>query len=53
MTIKFRAMQRECAPLCEFGSLLNAIHLIADKVKEGQNEKEFFIERKEFAQEDE
>jgi len=53
MTIKFRAMQRDRAPLREFGSLLNAIHLIADKVRGGQNETEFFIERKEFAQEDE
>jgi len=52
MTVKFRAMQREDLPLCEFGSLMNAIHLIADKIKAGQSEQEFFIERKEFTQEE-
>jgi len=53
MLIKFRAMQREgFKPLNEFGSLLAAIHVLADVCKDNNNDGRYFIERKEFPQED-
>jgi len=53
MTIKFRAMQREATPLSDFGSLMEAMHVIIDKAGAGDNrEGQYFIERKEFPQED-
>jgi len=54
MLIKFRAMDREgYKPLNEFGGLLAAIHVLADVCKsENNKDKRYFIERKEFPEED-
>jgi len=52
MVIKFRAMQREATPLNEFGSLQEAIHVLAEKCQGNNDDGEYFIERKEFPQED-
>jgi hypothetical protein len=53
MVIKFRAMQREgYKPLNEFGSLLAAIHILTDACKGQRRNGKYFIERKEFPQEE-
>ena len=53
MLIKFRAMQRKgYKPLNEFGSLLAAIHVLKDVCKGNNHNKAYFIEQKEFPEED-
>jgi len=53
MIVKFRAMKREgYEPLNEFGSLLEAIHVFQEHCKTDNYDKAYFIERKEFPQEE-
>jgi len=54
MLIKFRAMDREgYKPLNEFGSLLKAWHILLDaRRKDNSQNKSYFIEQKEFPEED-